>query len=190
MGGPPGLMGGPAGPCLAVIDMQRVFAEPDSPWLAPRFADIIEPVGKLVEAFQPNVVFTRFIAPAEPWGSWREYYQAWPFALQPPDADIYQLVDEFAGWSGHMLDAVTFSKWGPQLRGHVQGSGRLVLCGVATDCCLLSTAVAAADEGVYVRVVEEACAGASEDSHRNALDILRTYAPLIEVVGLADILGG
>ena len=183
-------MGGPAGPCLAVIDMQRVFAEPDSPWLAPRFNEIIEPVGKLVEAFRPNVLFTRFIAPAEPSGSWRDYYQAWPFALQPPDADIYQLVDDFAGWSGQTLDAVTFSKWGPELRDHVQRSGRLVLAGVATDCCLLSTAVAAADEGVYVQVVEEACAGASEDSHRNALDILRTYAPLIEVLSLADILGG
>lgn len=183
-------MTGPAGPCLAVIDMQRVFAEPGSAWLAPRFNEIIGPVGKLVEAFQPNVVFTRFIAPAEPRGSWREYYQAWPFALQPPDADIYQLVDDFAGWPGPTLDAVTFSKWGPELRDHVRDSGRLVLAGVATDCCLLSTAVAAADEGVYVQVVEEACAGATEDSHRNALDILRTYAPLIEVLSLADILGG
>jgi nicotinamidase-related amidase len=183
-------MNGPGGPCLAVIDMQRVFAEPDSAWLAPRFAEIIEPVGKLVEAFRPNVVFTRFIAPAEPHGSWRDYYQAWPFALQPPDASIYQLVDEFAGWSGQTLDAVTFSKWGPELRDRVRDSGRLVLAGVATDCCLLSTAVAAADEGVYVQVVEDACAGATDDNHRNALDILRTYAPLIEVLSLADILGG
>ncbi len=183
-------MSSPAGPCLAVIDMQRVFAEPGSAWLAPRFGEIIGPVGKLVGAFQPNVVFTRFIAPAEPHGSWRRYYQVWPFALQPPDADIYQLVDDFAGWSGQTLDAVTFSKWGPELRDHVRDSGRLVLAGVATDCCLLSTAVAAADEGVFVQVVADACAGATEDSHRNALDILRTYAPLIEVVSLADILGG
>jgi nicotinamidase-related amidase len=185
-----GMIGNPAGPCLAVIDMQRVFADPGSPWLAPRFWDIVEPVGKLVGAFQPNVVFTRFIAPREPHGSWQRYYQTWPFALQPPDADIYQLVDEFAGWSGATLDAVTFSKWGPELRSHVRDSGRLVLAGVATDCCLLSTAVAAADEGVYIQVVEEACAGATEDSHRNALDILRTYAPLIEVVSLAGLLGG
>jgi len=71
----------------------------------------------------------------------------------------------------------------------VQDSGRLVLAGVATDCCLLSTAVAAADEGVFVQVVADACAGATEDSHRNALDILRMYAPLIEVVSLADMLG-
>lgn len=183
-------MDGPAGPCLAVIDMQRVFADPGSAWLAPRFSEIIGPVSKLVEAFQPNVVFTRFIAPREPHGSWRDYYQAWPFALQPPDAGLYQLVDDFAGWSGRTLDAVTFSKWGPELRERVGDSGRLVLAGVATDCCLLSTAVAAADEGVYVQVVEEACAGATEDSHRNALDILRTYAPLVEVLSLADIVGG
>ncbi len=182
-------MSSPAGPCLAVIDMQRVFAEPGSAWLAPHFGEIIGPVGKLVEAFQPNVVFTRFIAPQQPHGAWQRYYQAWPFALQPPDADIYQLVDDFAGWSGRTLDAVTFSKWGPELRNHVQDSGQLVLAGVATDCCLLSTAVAAADEGVFVQVVEDACAGATEDSHRNALDILRMYAPLIEVVSLADMLG-
>lgn len=183
-------MASPAGPCLAVIDMQRVFAEPDSAWLAPRFGEIIGPVSKLVEAFQPNVVFTRFIAPATPHGAWQRYYQAWPFALQPPDADIYQLVAEFAAWSGQTLDAVTFSKWGPELRDHVRDSGRLVLAGVATDCCLLSTAVAAVDEGVFVQVVADACAGASDDGHRNALDILRLYAPLIEVVSLADILGG
>ena len=130
-------MASPAGPCLAVIDMQRVFAEPGSAWLAPHFGEIIQPVGKLVAAFQPNVVFTRFIAPAEPHGSWRDYYQAWPFALQPPDADIYQLVDEFAAWSGQTLDAVTFSKWGPELRGHVAanlhvGNTRQDLLGVLT----------------------------------------------------------
>ena len=52
------------GGTLAVIDMQRVFGEPGSPWLAPRFAEIVEPVRRLVVAFGPNVVFTRFVAPA------------------------------------------------------------------------------------------------------------------------------
>ena len=74
-------------------------------------------------------------------------------------------MDEFAAWSGQTLDAVTFSKWGAELRGHVAASGRLVLAGVSTDCCVLSTAVAAADEGVYVQVVEDACAGRHEESH-------------------------
>ena len=102
----------PAG-WLAVIDMQRVFAEPGSPWLAPRFNEIVGPVSRLVEAFRPRVTFTRFIAPDVPSGRWQSYYDQWPFALQPPDARIYELVDDFAEGAGTTLDACTFGKWGP-----------------------------------------------------------------------------
>ena len=199
---------GQARPLLAVIDMQRVFGEPDSDWFAPRFAEILGPVRQLTEAFAPRVIFTRFIAPQKPAGAWRQYYEQWPFALQPPGARIYELVDEFADQPGPTLDATTFSKWGPELAsllggGHSAGGdsgggdsaggdsgspGELVLAGVSTDCCVLSTAVAAADAGVAVRVVANACAGATDESHEQALEILRLYAPLIEVVSLAEIL--
>jgi nicotinamidase-related amidase len=172
---------------LAVIDMQRVFAEPDSPWLAPRFAEIVGPVKSLVEAFRPRVTRTRFVAPEVPEGAWRAYYAQWPFALQPPDARIYELVDELAGEPGPTLDATTFSKWGPELAGLTAG-GTLVLAGVSTDCCVLSTAVAAADAGTPVHVVADACAGVDDSSHAKALDILRLYSPLVEVVTLAGAL--
>jgi nicotinamidase-related amidase len=55
---------------------------------------------------------------------------------------------------------------------------------------VLSTAVAAADAGAAVRVVADACAGVDDASHEKALDILRLYAPLVEVVTLDDVLGG
>ena len=45
----------------------------------------------------------------------------------------------------------------------------MVLAGVSTDCCVLSTALAAADAGVRVRVVADACAGVSEAGHERAL---------------------
>jgi nicotinamidase-related amidase len=181
--------------CLAVIDMQRVFGEPGSAWLAPRFAEAVGPIRRLAAAFQPDVVFTRFIAPRVPAGAWQRYYQVWPFALQPSDAEIYQLVDDFAAGAGETVDSVTFSKWGPQLAERVAagcpgGAGRLVLAGVSTDCCVLSTALAAADDGVAVQVVADACAGVTDDSHQQALDIMRLYAPLVEVVTLAGVLGG
>jgi len=183
--------GGPGEPAawLAVIDMQRVFAEPDSPWLAPRFAGIVGPVKSLVEAFRPRVTFTRFVAPQVPEGAWRAYYAQWPFALQPPDARIYELVDEFAGEPGPTLNATTFSKWGPDLSARV-GNGTLVLAGVSTDCCVLSTALAAADAGTPVRVAGDACAGADDDSHAAALRLLQLQSPLIEVVSVADVLAG
>jgi len=171
---------------LAVIDMQRVFAEPGSPWLAPRFAEITGPVRRLVGAFGDRVTFTRFIAPDDPAGAWRRYYEQWPFALQPPGDRIYELVDDFA--PERTLDRTTFGKWGPELAGQV-GSGQLVLAGVSTDCCVLSTALAAADAGTGVQVVADACAGASDESQQQTLDILRLYDPLIEVVTVADIIG-
>lgn len=180
--------GGPGGPpCLAVIDMQRVFGEPGSPWLAPRFAEIVEPVRRLAEALAPRVVFTRFVAPAVPHGAWQRYYEQWPFALQRPDARIYELADPFGAMAGPTLDATTFSKWGPGLADWV-GEGALLLAGVSTDCCVLSTALAAADDGVPVRVVGDACAGADDESHARALHIMGLYSPLVEVVTLADVL--
>ena len=185
----PGAGGPGEPPCLAVIDMQRVFGEPGSPWLASRFAEIVEPVRRLAEAFGPNAVFTRFVAPAEAHGAWQRYYEQWPFALQPPDARIYELADPFGAMAGPTLDATTFSKWGPELSAQVGDGGRLVLAGVSTDCCVLSTAVAAADAGIGVRVVADACAGVDDESHASALHIMRLYGPLVDVVTLADVLG-
>jgi nicotinamidase-related amidase len=175
------------GGTLAVIDMQRVFGEPGSLWLAPRFAEIVEPVRRLAEAFGPNVVFTRFVAPDKPHGAWQRYYGLWPFALQPPDARIYELMEPFAAMAGPTLDATTFSKWGPDLAARA-GPGPLVLAGVSTDCCVLSTAVAAADAGIGVQVVADACAGVDDESHASALHIMRLYSPLVDVVTLADVL--
>ena len=114
-------MTSPAGPrgepqaTLVVIDMQRVFGESDSPWFTPRFAEVVGPIQRLVGAYRPRVVFTRFVAPAVPAGAWRRYYEVWPFALQPPDARIYELVDEFAGEPFPTVEATTFGKVGDEL---------------------------------------------------------------------------
>jgi nicotinamidase-related amidase len=169
-----------------VIDMQRVFADPSSGWATPGFAAIVPTVAALVRACAPEVTFTRFVAPAQPTGAWRTYYAQWTFALQPPDAVLWDVVPELAP-TGPTVDAPTFSKWGPELAARV-GAATLVLAGVSTDCCVLSTAVAAADAGVPVQVVADACAGVDDESHRKTLDVLALYAPLIEIVTSADLL--
>lgn len=69
-----------------------------------------------------------------------------------------------------------------------RSGGRLVLAGVSTDCCVLSTALAAADAGIEVLVVADACAGADDDTHAKALQVLDLYRPLIRVTTVAALL--
>lgn len=173
---------------LAVIDMQRVFADPASPWATPRYADAVAGVRSLLPAFADRVTFTRFLAPATPAGAWRAYYDEWPFALQSPHAELWYLSEEFAEPAGHVVDAATFGKWTPQLAARVGPEDRLVLAGVSTECCVLSTALAAADAGTEVLVVADACAGVDDDSHLKALQIMELYRPLVRVTTVDELL--
>jgi nicotinamidase-related amidase len=170
---------------LVVIDMQQVFADPASGWYTPEFSQIVQPIRQLAAAFDRKFA-TRFLAPAEPVGAWRDYYRQWPFALQPASWPGYRLVPEVAELGLPTLDTQTFGKWTSALAGRV--ADELVLTGVSTDCCVLSTALAAADAGIRVLVAEQACAGADPASHRQALAAMRLYAPLIEVVSVAELL--
>ena len=118
---------------LVVVDMQHVFADPARGWASPGFAAIVPSVAALVRAHAAEVTFTRFVAPIRPEGAWRAYYAQWPFALQPPDAPLWEVVPDL-GPTGPTVDAPTFSKWGPALAERV-GAGQPVVPGVSTACC-------------------------------------------------------
>lgn len=174
---------------LVVIDTQNIFADRTSEWFTPRFDEVIEPIDRLVSAFGPRTTFTRFLAPDQPDGAWRDYYEQWPFALAPPDSSLYALVDHFASHAGQTLDATTFGKWGPELARRLDGADTLVIAGVSTECCVLSTAVAAADAGVRVLLAADACAGATDASHAHALGVLEFFAPIVQISTTERILG-
>lgn len=165
---------------LVVIDAQRAFAEPGSPWCTPGVEDALGGMRRLVGA-SADVVFTRFVPPAEPAGSWMDYYGRWAFAREA-DPAVWDLV---APWTGAAaIDRPTFSKWGPELA----AQSELVLCGVSTDCCVLATALAAVDAGARVRVVADACA-AEPELHAAALAILRRRAPQLTLSSVDAELG-
>lgn len=168
---------------LVVVDLQHVFGDPASGWFCPRFGEILDPIARLVAAYAPAVTFTRFVAPSEPAGSWRQYYEQWPWALQSPESDLYALVDPYRDRPS--MAASTFGKWGPDLA--ERAGPEIVVAGVSTDCCVLSTVLPAADVGIKVRVAADACAGATDRSHAQALELMGLYAPLIEVRAVADL---
>lgn len=164
---------------LVVIDVQNVFADPGSTWGSPMFAEARGRIASRVAAYGERVVFTRFIAPKTPEGAWVKYYEDWPFALTPPDSEQYQLISEYADRPS--VDETTFGKWAPQLQRAIGDASSVELIGVATDCCVLSTALPMSDAGVAVTVTADACAGSTPENHEKALSIMELYTPLITV---------
>lgn len=166
---------------LVLVDLQRIFAEPGSPWAAPEFERAAAGCRALLAEWDGPVVLTRFLPPQRPTGAWVDYYRDWPFALDPASAPLYALVDGFDLPGAVPVDRTTFGKWDDRTAAALPGVDELVVGGVSTDCCVLSTVLAAADAGLRVQVVAAACAGASEADHRRALDAMALYTPLVTV---------
>lgn len=166
---------------LVVIDPQRIFADPSSPWGSPMWPDALEAVQALVAAYGEHVVVTRFVADPALGGSWTPYYRTWPFALVPDEDPLYDVVPDLAGVARHVVTEPTFGKWTAGLRAVVGEQPRITLAGVSTDCCVLSTALPAADAGATVVVAADACAGSSPRDHRRALDAMALYGPQITI---------
>jgi nicotinamidase-related amidase len=173
---------------LMIIDMQRIFAEPSSEWATPDYAVASAGIQRLLGGFESRVCFTRFLAPDAPTGSWITYYEKWPFALDPVNAPLYELSDEFAAVPAIMVDRTTFGKWDAETDRLLGRPQEIMLTGVTTDCCVLSTALPACDAGVHVTVVADACAGVTEADHQRALDAMALYSPMIDVADVDTVL--
>jgi len=170
---------------LVVVDMQQCFRRSDSQWCVPRYDEIVPVIGALEHSFEGRSMYTRFVAdPAEP-GAWKSYYDRWDEMRLPPDAADWDFTVEVPA-DAQTLSVPTFSKWGPTLAELVPPGGELVLAGVATDCCVLSTALGAIDAGRFVTVISDACAAVSDEAQAQTLAILRLLAPLCRVVTSAE----
>ena len=177
---------------LVVIDPQRIFADPSSPWGSPMFPAVVEPVRRLAGRAGSRTVVTRWVAPTAPAGSWSAYLDAWPFAAVPSDDPLFDVVGELADLADSaaaVVTAPTFGKWGADLVAVTGPTPHLVLTGVSTDCCVISTALAAADAGATLTVVTDACAGSTPANHRAALDVMALYPPQITLATVDELLG-
>ena len=153
---------------LLVIDMQPAFGCKESPWFVPGYAECAENVASLVESFQNNVLFTRFVPPVNPQGSWRSYYEQHRFALETPNKGLWELDSRWQGRS--FIASHRFAKW-REAAELIPTNANLVMCGVATDCCVLGTVLEANDDGRRVQLVSDASAAATSDLHNAALAI-------------------
>ena len=172
---------------LVVVDMQVIFGEPTSPWFVPDYPTAEAATVQLIERFGTRVVFTRFVAPEVPKGVWADYYRLWPFAFVPETNRLFDLMPRLAGTKQRVVSRPTFNKWDAELASIINDGADLILVGVSSDCCVLATALTAADAGRHVLVVGDACAGTSVMHHRRALDTMALFSPHIQIISAVDV---
>ncbi|PXA76328.1 cysteine hydrolase [Auritidibacter ignavus] len=175
-------------PVLALIDFQRVFHDPELGWGCPGYLEAeahAEQIAQAIRARGLSVIRTRFVRDPHETGSWRAYYDRWnQFRLDPEDP-IWDLTSPS---DDTVVDRPTFGKWTEGLERHVDRDSALVVCGVATDCCVLSTVFSAIDAGQRVVVVEDACAGATPELHREAIRLIELQSPHVTTVSTSEVL--
>jgi len=173
---------------LLVIDPQVIFADPSSEWAASGFDDALAVTAAIAPRFDGRVLVTRWLPDPAPKGSWAAYFERWPFAARPPTDPIFDLMPGARDLSRYpTVDCPTFSKWGLRLQSLTGPTPTLVLTGCSTDCCVLSTALGAADAGATVFVVADGCAASSAKNHAAGLALMSQYDPQIRIVDAAEL---
>lgn len=161
---------------LLVVDMQPGFGHPESPWCTPGYGDCADKIEQLLPHFEGRTLFTRFLPPTRPQGAWQPYYARWDFAIDPAQAHLWDLDARFGAQTS--VAGPRFAKW-REAAAHVPDDATLLICGVATDCCVLGTAVEAVDDGRYVRLIGDACAAGTPALHEAALTVMADRGPML-----------
>ena len=198
----------PARTALLVIDIQNTYLEVDSdPLEAQRWAPFRERMNKQVipntaklvsecRARGVEVIFAR-IACLKSDGRDRSLSQKKPgfnYLLLPKDRNDSQLVPELTPADDDIvvLKTTDSALTGTNLRLLLRNMEitDVIVAGIFTDQCVSSSVRSLADESFGVVVVEDCCAAATDELHRNELEIINMiYCHVVQSEDIDDFFG-
>ena len=165
------------GDLLLVIDMQNAYTA-DGPWTCPNMARATEQIIALIESGRfSEVVFTRFDAPQDPAGTWKDYNvinrevneDEWMNEMVP---ELAPYLTQYSVFSKSTYSSMTVPEIREAAEQCTARGGSVVLTGVVSECCVLSTAFEAIDLGCPVVYITDACAGCSDDLEAAVVSVL------------------
>jgi nicotinamidase-related amidase len=168
-------------PVLLVVDMQNGFLGQKSQHVIPNVVRLVEELKKRAIP----VVFTRFHN--EP-GSQYERLIGWTRLRSSPEVDI---TSELTPFADVVIDKSVYTSFVPEFARLVSENNwsTIIICGVATDGCVLKTATDAFEQGLTPIVVEDACAShAGEEVHRAGLLLTSRFIGKGQIVNTSALL--
>ena len=176
--------------CVVCVDMQRLFLEPGD-WHCPAGLDILANCRELAAAAHDQAYFIKYIPPQSSehaFGQWREFHRRWSSVTldeaNEKVVDLHPAIEDLAkphlvfgrmGYSAFASDG-----FAERIRG--RNPSAMIVCGVETDVCVLSTILSAVDRGIRTIVPTDAVASASASGHDAVLShVLPRYDHQVEL---------
>jgi len=156
---------------LLVIDLQNGF-------LTEASQHIIEPIRRLQNDFE-NVIFTKFSnPPGSPFRKILDYHKMTPGS---EETDLVLVPRPDAA----LIERPHYSCVTPELKKLLQSHGatEVYICGIATEACVMTSAIELFELGVRPYVISDLCASdKGEGFHQSALTVLRKLINPLNVI--------
>jgi nicotinamidase-related amidase len=151
---------------LLVVDMQNGFMPDKCRYIIPVVTELI----KCFLAEGKPVAFTRFINTSD-----SSYVRLihWSRLMQEPETRV---IDELQQYTNTVFDKHYYSAFTESFLRFISLNqiNKLYLCGVATDSCILKTAIDSFERDIEPIVVEDACSShGGQQAHDAGLFLLR-----------------
>ncbi len=176
---------------LVLVDLQRIFCSAESPAYLPAFEGIRESLHELICGFRDAgrpVLATRHVHPEGESGSLIGYFFG---RLLTDDDPLSRILPEFSSESIPVFDKSSHACFASALPEVLAPCETIVLAGVQTPLCVLSTALDLARVKKIPVVVADATASPDEAGHMAALNVLaHGHAHVASIEEIAAVLHG
>lgn len=147
---------------LLVIDLQKDFINSNT-------ESVVDKINKILCTNKfDKVIFTKFI------NSIDSIYSKYLNYKGCINEESRRIVIDTKG--NNILEKTTYTAFGNELKNYIieNNIGKIFLCGIDTECCILKTAFDLFENGYDIYVLKDYCAcSKGVERHNNALDILR-----------------
>lgn len=164
---------------LLVVDMQNVYL-PGNEWACVDVENVITYIKEMLEYFPENqIVFTQFLPPAHPQGTW-EMYNIVNKEINR-ECVLSEYMEEFLPYlkEDNLYSKSVYSCCGNQeFCDKIMQYERIFITGVVAECCVLSTVFDLIDMGKKIVYLKRGIAGGSKEKEEAAMKVLEGLSPL------------
>lgn len=165
---------------LVVVDMQNGFVNDTNRHI---ITNVIATIEQFIQTKKP-IIFTRFINHKN---SPYETIIKWTRLMDSPDIDI---IEELKEYKHFKVDKNFYTPFTTEFDTYLTQHQitRMFVCGIATESCVMKTAVDAFERNITPFVIQDACySHAGEQAHQAGLEVLRRNIGKNQLITLSSL---